>query len=204
MRCSERCYSKPKSARTRTQSDTTAAAHSAPDITPRDRSFRALGAELKIFAPPTKPKFTEASYIQTHLQEGHGSVCMFLIRFITRAIGFLIVMRLMMGGPDLLFTGLVLVFWGPLVAVAVLLLGAIESTIGNYGTISTYIGIVLTSIGCFTPLLLTGGMFSPPLMPEWFWEKTSILWWAGWMATGLLMKNRSSPRPLGHPPDANG
>jgi hypothetical protein len=121
---------------------------------------------------------------------------MFLIRFITRTIGFLIVMRLMMGGPDLLFTGLVLVFWGPLVAVAVLLLGEIESTIGNYGTISTYIGIVLTSIGCFTPLLLTGGMFSPPLMPEWFWEKTSILWWAGWMATGLLMKNRSSPRSL--------
>ena len=47
-----------------------------------------------------------------------------------------------------------------------LILGAIEIAIGKYWTVSTYIGVLLTSIGCFTPLLLTGAMGTTALTPH--------------------------------------
>jgi hypothetical protein len=92
----------------------------------------------------------------------------------------------MMGGGVNIITLFFLFFWGLPVAVAVLILGAIESAIGKYGT-------VLTSIGSFIPLLLSDVPFSPTLMQQGFWEQTASLWWMLWMATGLLLKNRKPP-----------
>jgi len=104
-------------------------------------------------------------------------------RFIVRTIGSLTIAILMMGGGVNLIALLFLFFWGAPVALAVLLLGVIESAIGIYGTL-------ITSIASFTPLLLRGVPFSPALSPEGFWDKTASLWWILWVATGFFIRNR--------------
>jgi hypothetical protein len=107
----------------------------------------------------------------------------FVLRFIVRTVGYLLIVTWFMGG-DPLAASFVIFFWTAPIAIVVLVFGLFEKISDKYGT-------YMTSLVSFVPLAIELSANGWSVMTLNIFGKSAILSIILWVSSGLLIRSQT-------------